>query len=47
MSSSFVEGKNTITDSWHRITHELLQEADIEINGKRPFDIRIKKYGFL
>ncbi|PHM45678.1 methoxy mycolic acid synthase [Xenorhabdus mauleonii] len=46
MSSSFVEGKNTTTDSWHRIAQELLQEADIEINGKRPFDIRIKNPDF-
>ncbi|MDC9580916.1 cyclopropane fatty acyl phospholipid synthase [Xenorhabdus sp. PR6a] len=46
MSSSFVEGKKTITDPWYRITHELLQEIDIEINGKRPFDIRIKNPDF-
>ncbi|MDC9592037.1 cyclopropane fatty acyl phospholipid synthase [Xenorhabdus sp. IM139775] len=46
MSSSFVEGKKTITDPWYRIAHELLQEIDIEINGKRPFDIRIKNPDF-
>ncbi|MDC9604451.1 cyclopropane fatty acyl phospholipid synthase [Xenorhabdus griffiniae] len=46
MSSSFVEGKKTITDPWHRIAHELLQEIDIDINGKRPFDIRIKNPDF-
>ncbi|WP_237386604.1 cyclopropane fatty acyl phospholipid synthase [Xenorhabdus sp. Sc-CR9] len=46
MSSSFIEGKNTIIDSWHRITRELLHEADIEINGKRPFDIHIKNPNF-
>ncbi|PHM60409.1 cyclopropane fatty acyl phospholipid synthase [Xenorhabdus ishibashii] len=46
MSSSFVEGKKTITDPWHRIAHELLQETDIDINGKRPFDIRIKNPDF-
>ncbi|MBI6547835.1 cyclopropane fatty acyl phospholipid synthase [Xenorhabdus lircayensis] len=46
MSSSFVEGKKTITDSWYRIVHELLQKADIEINGKRPSDIRIKNPDF-
>ncbi|WP_338882488.1 cyclopropane fatty acyl phospholipid synthase [Xenorhabdus sp. TH1] len=46
MSSSFVEGKKTITNPWHRIAHELLQEADININGKRPFDIRVKNPDF-
>ncbi|OKP05792.1 cyclopropane fatty acyl phospholipid synthase [Xenorhabdus eapokensis] len=46
MSSSFVEGKKTITNPWHRIAHELLQEADIDINGKRPFDIRVKNPDF-
>ncbi|KLU15249.1 MULTISPECIES: cyclopropane fatty acyl phospholipid synthase [Xenorhabdus] len=46
MSSSFVEGKKIITDPWHRIAHELLQETDIDINGKRPFDIRIKNPDF-
>ncbi|PHM38086.1 cyclopropane fatty acyl phospholipid synthase [Xenorhabdus innexi] len=46
MSSSFVEGNKTITDQWHRIAHDLLQEADIQINGKRPFDIQIKNPDF-
>ncbi|AOM40302.1 cyclopropane fatty acyl phospholipid synthase [Xenorhabdus hominickii] len=46
MSSSFVESQKTITNSWHRIAHELLQDADIEINGKRPFDIQIKNPDF-
>ncbi len=46
MSSSFIEDKKSITDSWHRIVYELLQEADIEINGSRPFDISIKNPNF-
>ncbi|CDG21233.1 Cyclopropane-fatty-acyl-phospholipid synthase [Xenorhabdus poinarii G6] len=46
MSSSFIEDKKSITDSWHRIAYELLQEADIEINGSRPFDISIKNPNF-
>ncbi|MEX0446658.1 cyclopropane fatty acyl phospholipid synthase [Xenorhabdus sp. SGI246] len=46
MSSSFVEGKKTITDQWHRIANDLLQEADVEINGKRPFDIQVKNPDF-
>ncbi|MBD2802669.1 cyclopropane fatty acyl phospholipid synthase [Xenorhabdus sp. M] len=45
MSSSFVEGKTTI-NSWHRIAQDMLQEANIQINGKRPFDIRIKNPDF-
>ncbi|PHM29117.1 cyclopropane fatty acyl phospholipid synthase [Xenorhabdus budapestensis] len=46
MSSSFVEGKKTITDQWHRIANDLLQEAGVEINGKRPFDIQVKNPDF-
>ncbi|MCP9268807.1 cyclopropane fatty acyl phospholipid synthase [Xenorhabdus sp. XENO-1] len=46
MSSSCIEDKKIITDPWHRIANELLQEADIEINGKRPFDIHVKNPNF-
>ncbi|ECI2867474.1 cyclopropane fatty acyl phospholipid synthase [Salmonella enterica subsp. enterica] len=31
---------------WYRIASEMLQSADIEVNGSRPFDIRVKNPHF-
>lgn len=33
-------------NQWYRICRDLLQRADIEINGKRPFDIQVKNKHF-
>ncbi|MEO3991372.1 cyclopropane fatty acyl phospholipid synthase [Pseudocitrobacter cyperus] len=33
-------------NQWYRICRDLLQRADIEINGKRPFDIQVKNKQF-
>lgn len=47
MSSSCVEDLSFQDNAWYRIVHELLAEADIEINGSRPFDIRVNNPDFL
>ncbi|WP_140919622.1 cyclopropane fatty acyl phospholipid synthase [Limnobaculum xujianqingii] len=41
MSSSCIEDVSTQDNPWYRIISELLQQADIEINGSRPFDIQV------
>src|SRR5580700_3278167 len=32
--------------SWKKVAEDLLQNADIEINGKRPWDIQVHNNGF-
>lgn len=46
MSSSCVEDLSFEDNAWYRIVHELLSEAGIEINGTRPFDIRVNNPDF-
>lgn len=46
MSSSCVEDLSFHDNDWYRIVHESLAEADIELNGSRPFDIHIKNPAF-
>ncbi|QBH97271.1 cyclopropane fatty acyl phospholipid synthase [Limnobaculum zhutongyuii] len=41
MSSSCIEDVSTQDNPWYRIISELLQLADVEINGSRPFDIKV------
>ncbi|CAK8738567.1 Cyclopropane-fatty-acyl-phospholipid synthase [Sodalis praecaptivus] len=47
MSSSCVEDLSFQDNAWYRIVHELLAEADIEINRSRSFDIRVDNPDFL
>lgn len=46
MSSDCVENQKTPADSWQRIASDLLDEAGIEINGSRPFDIQVHNQQF-
>lgn len=46
MSSDCIENQKTQSDDWQRITSDLLNEADIEINGTRPFDIQVHNNHF-
>ncbi len=46
MSSSCVEDLSFHDNAWYRIVCEMLAEAGVEINGSRPFDLRIKNPGF-
>ena len=46
MSSTCVAEVNIERNHWYRIVHELLQKADIEINGSRPWDIQVKHPDF-
>lgn len=46
MSSSYAEAVSPEENHWYRIVHELLEKADIEINGSRPWDIHITHPGF-
>ncbi len=46
MSSSCVEEVGIERNHWYRIVQELLQKADIEINGSRPWDIQVKHPDF-
>ncbi|MEG3113131.1 MULTISPECIES: cyclopropane fatty acyl phospholipid synthase [unclassified Pantoea] len=41
MSSSFIEEVSLEENHWYRIVHEMLEQADIEINGTRPWDIQV------
>ncbi|WP_437611927.1 cyclopropane fatty acyl phospholipid synthase [Erwinia sp. V71] len=41
MSSSCIEEVNLKENHWFRIVQELLQTADIEVNGTRPWDIQV------
>jgi len=42
MSSSLIEEVSLEENHWYRIVHEMLEKADIEINGSRPWDIQVK-----
>jgi len=42
MSSSCIEDQSVQDSQWYRIAHEMLSMAGIEINGTRPFDIKVK-----
>lgn len=46
MSSSYVEEVSLEENHWYRIVHELLEKADIEINGSRSWDIQVKNPDF-
>ncbi|TCV99746.1 cyclopropane fatty acyl phospholipid synthase [Biostraticola tofi] len=46
MSSSCVEDLSFQDNAWYRIVHELLTEADVEINGSRPYDIQVNNPEF-
>jgi len=46
MSSSYAEAVSPEENHWYRIVHELLEKADIEINGSRPWDIHVTHPGF-
>ncbi|PLR49498.1 cyclopropane-fatty-acyl-phospholipid synthase [Chimaeribacter arupi] len=46
MSSSCVEDLSIQDNQWYRIAHEMLSMADIEINGSRPFDIKVNHPDF-
>lgn len=44
--STDVEDPKTSIDSWQRIASELLNQAGIEINGTRPYDIQVHNNEF-
>ena len=46
MSSSCIEDLSVQNSQWYLIASEMLQSADIEVNGSRPFDIRVKNPHF-
>ncbi len=46
MSSSCIEEVNLKENHWFRIVQELLQTADIEVNGSRPWDIQVSNPAF-
>lgn len=46
MSSSYAEVVSPEENHWYRIVHELLESADVEINGSRPWDIHVTHLGF-
>ncbi|RWR03528.1 cyclopropane fatty acyl phospholipid synthase [[Pantoea] beijingensis] len=46
MSSSCIEEVSLEENHWYRIVHEMLNIADIEINGSRPWDIQVKNPEF-
>ncbi|CNJ02951.1 cyclopropane fatty acyl phospholipid synthase [Yersinia mollaretii] len=46
MSSSCIEDQSIQENPWFRIVQEMLNRADIEINGSRPFDIRVNNPDF-
>lgn len=42
IGSSFVNNKiMPKNDIWYRVVHEILEQADIEVNGSCPFDIQV------
>ncbi len=47
MSSSCIEDQSVQESPWFRIVQDMLNQADIEINGSRPFDIRVNNPDFL
>ncbi|GAB1439890.1 cyclopropane fatty acyl phospholipid synthase [Providencia sp.] len=46
MSTEHIVNQKTAIDSWQRIVFGLLNEAGIEINGSRPFDIQVHNNQF-
>ncbi|MFH8134394.1 cyclopropane fatty acyl phospholipid synthase [Pantoea osteomyelitidis] len=46
MSSSCIEEVSLEENHWYRIAHEMLEKADIEVNGTRPWDIQVKNPDF-
>lgn len=46
MSSSCIEETILEDNPWYRIVHEMLSQADVAINGSRPWDIQISHPGF-
>ena len=46
MSSSCIEEVNLKENHWFRIVQELLQTADIEVNGSHPWDIQVSNPAF-
>lgn len=42
MSSSYVEERPLSNPRWQQMASDLLRQADIQINGSRPFDIQVK-----
>ncbi|MBT0726509.1 cyclopropane fatty acyl phospholipid synthase [Rosenbergiella australiborealis] len=46
MSTSCIEEVNLKEDHWFRISRELLESADIQINGSRPGDISVVNQQF-
>ncbi|KOC90909.1 cyclopropane fatty acyl phospholipid synthase [Winslowiella iniecta] len=46
MSSSCIEEVSLKENHWYRIAREILQTADIEVNGSRPWDIQVKNPQF-
>ena len=46
MSSSCIEDQSIQDNQWYRIVSEMLSSADIQINGNRPFDLKVKNTDF-
>ncbi|WP_413529821.1 cyclopropane fatty acyl phospholipid synthase [Rahnella inusitata] len=46
MSSSCIEDQSIQDNQWYRIVSEMLSSADIQINGSRPFDLKVKNTDF-
>ena len=46
MSSSVIEEVSLEENHWFRIVNELLERADIAVNGTRPWDIQVKHPDF-
>lgn len=46
MSSSYIGELDNHNTSWFHIVHEMLDMADIKINGSRPFDITVRNSDF-
>src|SRR5476649_2189286 len=46
MSSSCIEDLSIQDNQWYRIANEMLGMADIQVNGSRPFDIKVKNPDF-
>ncbi|MBV4366539.1 cyclopropane fatty acyl phospholipid synthase [Erwinia sp. BNK-24-b] len=46
MSSSCIEEVSLEENQWFRITQEMLRNADVEINGSRPWDIQVSQPDF-
>ena len=46
MSSSCIEETIFEDNPWYRIVQEMLSQADVAINGSRPWDIQVSQPGF-